>query len=88
MKTIGLSPKLIPACIACVLGLVLYLIGEHTVGLSVLLTGVGALGLGVWAPPGVVATEVGPASDDLLPDPPPEPKAVAKKKPTTRKKAK
>lgn len=52
-KTIGLSPKLYPAIIAIVTGLVLILArAEDSLGAAVLLTGVGGLGLGAALPPG------------------------------------
>jgi hypothetical protein len=66
--TIGLSPKLIPACLAILVGFALILIDQDTTGLSVLLTGIGALGLGYAAPPGAVeAPPVGAGSDANLP---------------------
>lgn len=54
MQTIGLSPKLIPAVIAILVGGILIAVGERDTGLAVLLTGLGGLGLGYRLPPGKV----------------------------------
>lgn len=53
MRTIGLSPKLYPAVLAVLVGLVLTLVGND-IGVGILLTGISSLGLGVAAPPGDV----------------------------------
>ena len=82
MTTIGLSPKLYPAILAIVTGLVLVLLDEKTTGLSILLTGVGALGFGYVAPPGEVGVDIGPANDDLLDEAPAEAKPKPRKKAT------
>lgn len=67
MATIGLSPKLIPAVLAVLVGFGLLVLGEHDTGLAVLLTGVGALGLGYAAPPGSVTTpQIDGGSDSRL----------------------
>lgn len=74
MHTIGLSPKLIPSVIGLIVGLVLVIVGERDVGLAIIGTSTGTLGLGYAAPPGVVVApelEVDVASDDLLGDPSP-----------------
>lgn len=63
MSTIGLSPKLFPAVLAILVGIVLVIVHERDTGLAVLLTGVGGLGLGYAAPPGVVSGVVPDGED-------------------------
>ena len=63
MSTIGLSPKLFPAVLAIVVGVVLLVLHERDTGLAVLLTGVGGLGLGYAAPPGAVSGVVPDGED-------------------------
>lgn len=64
--TIGLSPKLYPAIIAIVAGLLVAVLVDKTAGLSILGTGLAALGVGYQLPPGEVVTGPTPASDDKL----------------------
>ena len=64
--TIGLSPKLYPALIAIAAGLLVAVLVDDTAGLSILGTGIAALGLGYQLPPGEVVPGPAPASDDKL----------------------
>lgn len=65
--TLGLSPKLYPAVVAMLIGLILLAFGQSEAGVGVLLAGSGQLGLGYALPPGeVVSGEVGPGSDAFL----------------------
>lgn len=66
MRTLGLSKKLQPVVLGLVVGVVLYLLGEQTTGLAVLLTCVSALGLGAAAPADHVIKTIGTGSDSRL----------------------
>lgn len=66
--TIGLSPKLIPSIIVVVLGVLVALLVDRTVGLTAIVGGLGTLGAGYAAPAGHVAI----ADDHPGPDPDPD----------------
>jgi hypothetical protein len=50
MRTVGLSKKLVPALVGIVVGFLVCVLVDKETGLSILLTAVGALGLGYAAP--------------------------------------
>lgn len=71
--TLGLSPKIVPAILTAVAGLVVTIIGALNgddgtlyVGVSLLAGGGASAAAGAALPPGEVLVEQGPASDDLL----------------------
>lgn len=50
VRTLGLSNKLIPAVVALLAGFLLMVLGEHQVGLGVVLAALGTLGFGYGMP--------------------------------------
>lgn len=79
--THGISPKIIPAILVALAGLIVTVIAAVNQDSATLTAGISLLGGGGFAavggyasPPGEVVVDVGPASDDLLalPDDDPE----------------
>ncbi len=69
IRTLGISDKVsAPTLLGVGVGLILILTGDTYTGKTVLLAALSYGAVGYVAPAGVVETEIGPASDDLLPE--------------------
>jgi hypothetical protein len=88
-STIGLSPKLYPAILALIVGVILLALGERETGLAVIGTALASLGLGYVAPPGLIVTAAdGYLDTDAGPDPvEPEPDTPKRPRRSTKRRA-